>query len=94
MQTIENNLPEFEQLFENDPFKEYEQEIKLWRSVIERAIEDAFLPDTNKRYRQWKKNAIKWLNEDNKDFKLVCELAQLDKNKVLKLFKTNLKNCL
>ncbi|MEK6734702.1 MAG: hypothetical protein AABY27_06345 [Pseudomonadota bacterium] len=60
-------------------------EVKLWRSVINKALEDKDLPPTNKRYRTWKKQAQKWLDINNDDFLNVCEYAMVSPEKVLSI---------
>ena len=63
------------------------EEIRLWREVIIKALEDLSLPLSNKRYRTWQKQAAKWFNKDDEEFLLVCEYANLSPTDVLKLAK-------
>jgi len=55
--------------------RESDEESHLWKAVICQAIEDATSNSTQKRKLLAKKRALKWLLEDNDDFKTVCELA-------------------
>lgn len=83
MNKQQEQITEFELLFLQNHEDEYSNEIKLWRAVILKAIEDACLPLTNKRYKTWRKQARDWLKTDNEEFSSVCELAKIDKNKIL-----------
>ena len=42
--------------------KELGGEIKLWRTVIEKALEDLNLPKSNKRYCLWQRRAVDWFD--------------------------------
>jgi hypothetical protein len=55
--------------------KEDVSEKHLWKAVICQAIEDATSRSSKKRFVCVKQRAIKWLTEDNDDFKAVCDLA-------------------
>ncbi len=80
----ENFNIQLEQIYENRVQKEYEREMYLWRAVIERAIEDFYLPETNKMYRIWKKQAQEWMNLENEEFMMVCLMADLNPKDVIK----------
>lgn len=47
----------------------------LWKAVICQAIEDATTESTKSKRQSAKRKAIKWLTEENEDFKIVCHLA-------------------
>ena len=49
-------------------------DLMLWRSVLIQAIKDA----TSKRNPSEKLEAIDWFLRGGKDFRLVCELAELE----------------
>jgi hypothetical protein len=74
---------EAEQLFIDQ--KKMPGEIKLWREVIYKALEDLKLPLTNKRYRTWQKQAKEWFEKEDEEFIMVCECANLAPEHVLKL---------
>ncbi len=61
----------------------YDEE-KLWIAVIERAMKDAVGKNL-----KLKEEAIKWLNSES--FETVCELANLDFQRVKKCFTDRLK---
>ena len=63
-------------------------QVKLWQAVMAQAIADLQLPKTNKRYRTWQKQAKNWFDLKNQDFILVCKMARLDANQVLKFSQT------
>ena len=56
-------------------------DLMLWRSVLIQAIKDA----TSKRNPKEKWKAIDWFLQGGKDFRLVCELAELEPNNVRNL---------
>ena len=74
-----------ELLYLNDSSQELGGEIKLWRAVIERALEDLGLPKSNKRYRLWHRTALKWLDSNNQDFITVCQYATAQPQHILKI---------
>lgn len=53
-------------------------DLMLWRSVLIQAIKDA----TSKRNPNERWEAIAWFLRGGKDFRLVCELAELEPNSV------------
>ena len=55
--------------FHNPQARDWVRE--LWVGVLERAVHDAFFQNDYKEA----KEALVWLNKDNKDFKLVCGFA-------------------
>lgn len=83
MNNPQESIPEFELLFLQVHEDEYSHEINLWRAVILKALEDAHLPPSNQRYRTWRKQARNWLNLENEEFSLVCELAGIDKSRII-----------
>lgn len=64
------NIPKVRHLL-----KEEYSEKSLWKAVICQAIEDATTKSAKERKLLAKHRAIKWLTEDNEDFKAVCDLA-------------------
>ena len=56
-------------------------DLMLWRSVLIQAIKDA----TSKRNPKEKWKAIDWFLRGGKDFRLVCELAELEPSSVRNL---------
>ncbi len=50
-------------------------EKSLWKAVLCQAIEDATTRSAKSRRLLAKRRAIKWIMEDNDDFKAVCDLA-------------------
>jgi hypothetical protein len=58
-------------------------EVALWRAVIIQSLADLKLPTTNKKYRSWLRQAIKWFNDADSDFYMVCELANIQAHSVL-----------
>ena len=63
--------------------KEELNEKHLWKAVICQAIEDATTKSSKQRRQLTKRRAIKWITEDNEDFKAVCHLAGYD-HKIVK----------
>lgn len=76
---------ESELLHLNNYKQEDEKEIKLWRAVIIKALEDLKLPSSNKKYRIWKKQSEEWFNKNNIKFLIVCNYADISSDYVLKL---------
>ncbi len=58
-------------------------EVALWRAVIMQNLDDLKLPPTNKKYRSWARQAIKWFQDADEDFYEVCELAGAPPHQVL-----------
>ena len=63
--------------FHHDYSVKLNNETKLWRFVIRQALDDAALPQTNRQYKCWRKQAKKWFDLKNQDFLTVCMLADL-----------------
>ncbi len=59
------------------------EEVIMWRAVIMQALDDLKLLPTNKKYRSWKRRAIKWFTDADEDFYEVCELADLSPQYIL-----------
>jgi hypothetical protein len=57
-------------------------EKSLWKAVICQAIEDATTKSAQKRRLLIKRRALKWIEEDEEDFKAVCDLAGYNHKKV------------
>jgi len=55
--------------------KEEVNEKTLWKAVICQAIDDATSNSAKIMNLRAKQRALKWLTEDNEDFKAVCDLA-------------------
>ncbi len=55
--------------------KEEFDEKALWKAVLCQAIDDATTESRKSRRQFAKRKAIKWLTEENEDFKIVCYLA-------------------
>lgn len=55
--------------------KEDFDEKALWKAVLCQAIDDATTESRKSRRQFAKRKAIKWLTEENEDFKIVCHLA-------------------
>lgn len=56
---------------------------RLWEAVLLTAINDALYSGKNKERIKYREKALEWFSSDNKDFKLVCELAELNHEYVL-----------
>lgn len=69
-----------DQLYSDD---DMQSEVGLWRAVVMQNLEDLKLPKTNKKYRSWLKQAIKWFSDADEDFYLVCEFANFSAHKIL-----------
>ncbi len=76
-----------ELLYLSNLYQESEGEVKLWRAVIIKALEDLKLPESNKKYRIWKKQAKILFNKDNEEFLMVCQYAQVSPDHVVSLAK-------
>jgi len=85
MSKLNNNNVDSELLYLNDYSQELGGEIKLWRAVIERALEDLSLPKSNKRYCLWQKRALDWLSSTNPEFLIVCQYAMVRPQHILKI---------
>jgi len=61
-------------------------EVTLWRAVLAQAIADATMPrfsgDDFKTARRARDHARDWLIKDSKDFRNVCDMAQLEADAV------------
>jgi hypothetical protein len=53
-------------------------ELILFTAVLTQAIHDALYDGMSKYYIQYKIDAIKWLTNNSKDFKLICHYADID----------------
>jgi hypothetical protein len=82
---MKHNLIEIEQLYLSDKDANLEGEVKLWRAVINLALEDLSLPTSNERYRLWRKQAVDWFINVDGEFNLVCELAQVSVEHILSM---------
>ncbi len=58
-------------------------EQSLWRAVVCQIIEDALITSNNSRKQCFKRRAIEWLNLDNEDFSLICEMAGIKQKMLL-----------
>ena len=67
----------------------------LWRAVISQTILDSTINiPTGKKYEETQKNSARniksqaqdWLNMNNKDFRCVCDLADINPMRMLKLY--------
>ena len=61
-------------------------ELKLFRSVITRAIEDAMYDGLDKYKIIDKRGAISWLTSNSNDFKSICHYADIDSEYALTKF--------
>ena len=61
--------------------KEFQEQEKLWRAVIDRAFADIIEPNNLTDYIE----ALEWFDIQNKDFVEVCENASLHPSYVLKM---------
>jgi hypothetical protein len=68
----------------DDAGREPLKEQAIWQAVILQAITDAMRAPTTPRIRKEKTQAIIWFSITNKDFLLVCEMAGIDPNYILK----------
>ena len=86
MSKMNEKILDSELLYLNDFFdKEIGGEIKLWRAVIEKALEDLSLPRSNKRYCLWQKRASEWFDLGNPEFMIVCQYAMVRPQSILKI---------
>lgn len=67
-------------------------EKSLWKAVICQAVEDATSCSRQRKRLNTKRNAIKWLIEDNEDFKIVCHLAGYNSKILKRSFKELIKS--
>ena len=58
-----------------------ENEVVLWRSVLDQAMQDIAYTGVNKEYIKFREDAIEWLFNDEEDFELICDFAMLDAKK-------------
>ena len=61
-------------------------ELKLFRAVITRAIEDAMYDGLDKYKIIDKRGAISWLTSNSNDFKCICHYADIDSEYALTKF--------
>ena len=61
--------------------KEVEREIRLWRSVLDQALQDFEREVVTEDDAQMRKNAKIWLIGDTQDFEDVCDLAMVNSEK-------------
>ena len=64
--------------------QERSPEFVLWQAVIAQAITDAKYNGLRKPYLECKRLAIAWFSSYSKDFKEVCQYANIDPDKILK----------
>jgi hypothetical protein len=76
-------IVESDLLYINDYKKN--EEVKLWQTVIFKALEDLQLPLSNKRYRTWYKQSLKWFTSKDSDFLVVCDYASMSPVKILEI---------
>ena len=58
--------------------QERSPEFSLWQAVIAQAITDAKYNGLRKSYLEFKRLAIAWFSNCSKDFKVVCQYADID----------------
>jgi hypothetical protein len=87
LKMLERVVIESELLYLNDDQQGLLGEVSMWRAVIIRALEDLRLPLSNKRYKIWNKQALRWFSETNEDFLIICDYAQLSPHHVLNIAK-------
>ena len=63
-------------------------EFVLWQAVIAQAITDAKYDGLRKHYLECKRLAIAWFSNCSKDFKAVCQYADIDPDYVYKKTQT------
>jgi len=78
-----SNIPELSSVFLDDNFLIQSKETNLWRAVISQALYDLTLPPTNREYILWRNRVLDWFKNDNEDFMLVCEYANLSATDIL-----------
>ena len=82
---IEQNIIESDLLNFNDNEQMIKKELSLWRAVLIQALADLRLPNSNERYRLWRKQATEWFIEADEDFIMVCECANLSPQYIRKM---------
>jgi hypothetical protein len=63
-----------------------ENELLLWRSVLDQAMQDISYLGNDKEYIKFREDAIHWLINDSDDFDLICDFAMLDSEKARQEF--------
>ena len=66
-----------------------ENEVVLWRSVLDQAMQDIAYTGRDKEYIKFREDAIEWLFNDEEDFELICDFAMLDAKKSRRIFLYN-----
>ena len=64
-----------------DEYIPIENEIVLWRSVLDQAMQDIAYTGRDKEYIKFREDAIDWLFNNEEDFDLICDFAMLDTKK-------------
>ena len=68
--------------------QERSPELMLWQAVIAQAITDATYNGLRKNYLECKRLAIAWLSKCSKDFKEICQYADIDPDYAYKKIQT------
>ncbi len=80
---VKQKTVESDPLFLSNHEQIVQGEITLWRAVIAKALSDLRLPNSNKKYCLWRKQAENWFSANDKDFFEVCQLANLPTSHIL-----------
>lgn len=73
-------------IFSNFRLDETDETVYLWRAVLDQALDDYKFKSKLKP--KLRREIEEWVNVDNLDFQKVCELANFDHRKVIKVFQT------
>ena len=62
----------------DEKWLEVESYIRLWRAVLDQVLQDLIYDGNGKEDKKAHTSVIEWFENDQEDFNLVCDLADLD----------------
>lgn len=77
-----NPGPMLDTAFLSDTLCPVRGEVALWRAVIVQALMDAASASGKQEMQQSKQEAIRWLLRGGEDFSIVCEMAEMNPERV------------
>ena len=62
----------------DEKWLEVESYIRLWRAVLDQVLQDLIYDGNGKEDKKAHLSVVEWFENDQEDFNLVCDLADLD----------------
>jgi len=73
-------------LIESEIKNNKEPEVNLMRGVVKQGFLDLLIISKNPKYQKWKSEAKIWFTEESEDLKFVCNLAQLNYQRIRMIY--------